>query len=38
MFEPGLEIGQSIKNSDIVEIFKCGNMGGCAGPKRQIRW
>lgn len=28
MFEPGLEIGQVIKNSDIVEIFKCGNMGG----------
>lgn len=28
MFEPGLRIGQIIKNSDIVEIFKCGNMGG----------
>lgn len=28
MFDPGLEIGQIIKNSDIVEIFKCGNMGG----------
>ena len=28
MFEPGLEIGQIIKNSDIVAIFKCGNMGG----------
>lgn len=28
MFEPGLEIGQIIRNSDIVEIFKCGNMGG----------
>lgn len=28
MFEPGLEIGQIIKNSDIIEIFKCGNMGG----------
>lgn len=28
MFEPGLKIGQIIKNSDIVEIFKCGNMGG----------
>lgn len=28
MFDPGLEIGQVIKNSDIVEIFKCGNMGG----------
>ena len=28
MFEPGLKIGQIIKNIDIVEIFKCGNMGG----------
>ena len=28
MFEPGLEIGQILKNGDIVEIFKCGNMGG----------
>lgn len=28
MFDPGLEIGQIIKNADIVEIFKCGNMGG----------
>ncbi len=28
MFNPGLEIGQILKNSDIVEIFKCGNMGG----------
>ena len=28
MFNPGLEIGQILKNSEIVEIFKCGNMGG----------
>lgn len=28
MFDPGLEIGQILKNSDIIEIFKCGNMGG----------
>lgn len=28
MFDPGLKIGQIIKNSDVVEIFKCGNMGG----------
>ena len=28
MFNPELKIGQIIKNSDIVEIFKCGNMGG----------
>lgn len=28
MFDPGLAIGQVVKNGDIVEIFKCGNMGG----------
>ena len=28
MFNPGLKIGQIVKNADIVEIFKCGNMGG----------
>lgn len=28
MFDPKLEIGQIIKNDDIVRIFKCGNMGG----------
>ncbi len=28
MFNPGLKIGQIIKNLDIVKIFKCGNMGG----------
>lgn len=28
MFNPGLRIGQIIKNADIVNIFKCGNMGG----------
>lgn len=28
MFDPGLEINQAVKNSDIVRIFKCGNMGG----------
>ena len=27
-FDPGLKIGQILKNIDIVEIFKCGNMGG----------
>lgn len=27
MFNPGLEIGQILKNADIVEKFKCGNMG-----------
>lgn len=28
VFDPGLKIGQILKNADIVEIFKCGNMGG----------
>ena len=28
MFNPHLEIGQIIKNPDLVSIFKCGNMGG----------
>lgn len=27
-FDPELKIGQILKNADIVEIFKCGNMGG----------
>ena len=28
MFNPGLKIGQILKNADIVDTFKCGNMGG----------
>lgn len=28
MFNPGLNIGQIISNSELMEIFKCGNMGG----------
>ena len=28
MFDPGLKIGKILKNADIVDIFKCGNMGG----------
>ena len=28
MFDPGLKIGQILKNADIVDTFKCGNMGG----------
>lgn len=27
-FNPGLSIGEILKNADIVDIFKCGNMGG----------
>ncbi len=27
-FNPGLKIGQILKNADIVEKFKCSNMGG----------
>lgn len=38
MFNPGLEIGQILKNNEIVETFKCGNMGACAAPKPLIRW
>ncbi|MDD5792120.1 MAG: hypothetical protein PUD22_06035 [Erysipelotrichaceae bacterium] len=28
MFDPGLKIGQKLKNADVVDTFKCGNMGG----------
>ena len=28
MFDPGLKIGEKLRNSDIVDKFKCGNMGG----------
>ena len=28
MFDPGLKIGDTLKNSEIVDKFKCGNMGG----------
>lgn len=28
MFDPGLKIGETLKNGDIIEKFKCGNMGG----------
>lgn len=28
MFDPNLRIGQILKNDDIVELFRCGNMGG----------
>lgn len=28
MFNPGLKIGQILKNADVVDTFKCGNMGG----------
>ena len=27
-FNPGLRIGQIINNRELVEIFKCGIMGG----------
>ena len=32
-FNPGLKIGQILKNADIVEKFKCGNMGGMSRSK-----
>ena len=28
MYDPELKIGEVLKNSDLVEKFKCGNMGG----------
>lgn len=28
MFDPKLNIGDILKNNDIVDLFKCGNMGG----------
>ena len=28
MFDPELKIGETLKNSDIVKKFQCGNMGG----------
>ena len=34
LFDPGLKIGQVLKNSDIVETFKCGNMGGMRRSKK----
>ena len=27
-FNPNLQIGQEITNSELVSIFKCGNMSG----------
>lgn len=26
--DQGLKIGQILKNADVVDTFKCGNMGG----------
>lgn len=34
MFDPGLKIGQVLKNADIVDTFKCGNMGGMRRSRR----
>ena len=34
MFNPGLKIGQILKNADIVDTFKCGNMGGMRRSKK----
>ena len=28
MFNPGLKIGQELKNDEIIRLFRCGNMGG----------
>ena len=32
-FNPGLNIGQILKNSEVVDTFKCGNMGGMCRSK-----
>jgi 5-methylcytosine-specific restriction protein A len=34
VFDPGLNIGQIIKNADLVSIFRCGNMGGMRRAKK----
>lgn len=34
MFNPGLKIGEILKNSEIVDKFKCGNMGGMRRSKK----
>lgn len=36
MFDTGLKIGQILKNADIVDTFKCGNMGGMRRSKTTI--
>ena len=33
-FNPGLEIGAELTNSELCEFFKCGNMGGMRRSKR----
>lgn len=38
MLNPGLSIRQILKNSDIVDTFKCGNMGGMRAQKLLIYW
>lgn len=34
MFNPNLNIGQIINNSDLHDIFGCGNMGGMRRSKK----
>ena len=36
MFDPGLKVGQILKNADVVETFKCGNMGGMRRSKTLV--
>ena len=33
LFDPGLEIGQTIENAELGKIFKCSNMGGMRSSK-----
>lgn len=37
-FDPGLKIGDIISNKSLVNIFKCGIMGGMRRSKKQIHW
>lgn len=34
MFDPGIQIGQVIRNDELTRIFKCGNMGGMRRSKK----
>ncbi len=37
VFNPGLKIGQILKNADVVDIFKCGNMSGMQALQATIK-
>lgn len=37
MFDPVLKIGQILKYANVVDTFKCGNMGGVRRSKTKIK-